>query len=412
MKKIFNETQKLVLELLLDKYENSKSYTRENRVTQTFAISPVQAMELYDSDFADVDLIRDFENQMANLERRNLIFIKRNRGVIEKLIANQERWDEYYEILQRIDKHTLQKKQLELYQRYLGTNELLDRFCQEQIDRLNTNKKAIYAMEEAEHILELCRFILENQQDILERELSIAVLGDSKLWEKKYRSKVCGLLRKYGNLDELLLGMIDSESVEDKREIEKIILAECSVYSNPSYVYFKGDAVLEFKDGQKIKINIHTPMAFSTSTLANIQAIQILDKKVMTIENLTSFNRMEKESTFLIFLSGYHNSVKQKLIRKIYDMNPTLEWYHFGDIDPDGFYIIEHLKRGTGINFKPIYMDINFLEKYKGYAKKMTNRDIQKANTMLQNGKYSDIMAYMLNTELKLEQEIISWIER
>ena len=412
MKKIFNETQKLVLELLLDKYENSKSYTRENRVTQTFAISPVQAMELYDSDFADVDLIRDFENQMANLERRNLIFIKRNRGVIEKLIANQERWDEYYEILQRIDKHTLQKKQLELYQRYLGTNELLDRFCQEQIDRLNTNKKAIYAMEEAEHILELCRFILENQQDILERELSIAVLGDSKLWEKKYRSKVCGLLRKYGNLDELLLGMIDSESVEDKREIEKIILAECSVYSNLSYVYFKGDAVLEFKDGQKIKINIHTPMAFSTSTLANIQAIQILDKKVMTIENLTSFNRMEKESTFLIFLSGYHNSVKQKLIRKIYDMNPTLEWYHFGDIDPDGLYIIEHLKRGTGINFKPIYMDINFLEKYKGYAKKMTNRDIQKANTMLQNGKYSDIMAYMLNTELKLEQEIISWIER
>ena len=412
MKKIFNETQKLVLELLLDKYENSKSYIRENRVTQTFAISPVQAMKLYDSDFADVDLIRDFENQMANLERRNLIFIKRNRGVIEKLIANQERWDEYYEILQRIDKHTLQKKQLELYQRYLGTNELLDRFCQEQIDRLNTNKKAIYAMEEAEHVLELCRFILENQQDILERELSIAVLGDSKLWEKKYRSKVCGLLRKYGNLDELLLGMIDSESVEDKREIEKIILAEYSVYSNPSYVYFKGDAVLEFKDGQKIKINIYTPMAFSTSTLANIQAIQILDKKVMTIENLTSFNRMEKESTFLIFLSGYHNSVKQKLIRKIYDMNPTLEWYHFGDIDPDGFYIIEHLKRGTGINFIPIYMDINFLEKYKGYTKKMTNRDIQKANTMLQNGKYSDIMVYMLNTELKLEQEIISWIER
>lgn len=412
MKKIFSETQKLVLNLLLDKYENSKSYTKENKFAQTFAIFPVEVMELYDSDFANVDLIRDFENQMIELEERNLIFIKRGKKVIEKLIANQEKWEEYYGILQRIDKNTLQKKQVELYQKYLGINDTLDRFCQEQIERLNANKKAIYAMESAERILELCRFILENQQDILERELSIAILGDSKLWEKKYRSKVCGVLRKYGNLNEFLLGMIDSESVDDKSEIEKFILAEYGVYSNPSYVYFKGDAVLEFKDGQRIKINIRLPMAFSTSTLANIQSIQVLDKKVMTIENLTSFNRMEKENIFSIFLSGYHNSVKQKLIRKIYDMNPTLEWYHFGDIDPDGFYIIEHLKRGTGINFKPIYMDTYFLEKYKEYAKKMTTRDIQKANAMLQNGKYVDIMEYMVKNGLKLEQEIISWIER
>lgn len=45
---------------------------------------------------------------------------------------------------------------------------------------------------EAEAILELCKFILQNQQDILERELSMAVLKDSKRWEKNTVQRSAG----------------------------------------------------------------------------------------------------------------------------------------------------------------------------------------------------------------------------
>lgn len=130
----------------------------------------------------------------------------------------------------------------------------------------------------------------------------------------------------------------------------------------------------------------------------------------MTIENLTSFNRMEEENTFMIFLSGYHNSAKQKLIRKIYDINSSLEWHHFGDIDPDGFYIIENLRRGTEIDFRPVYMDIDILKQYKTYAKPLTDHDIRKANALLNYEMYADIMRYMLDVGKKLEQEIVSWL--
>lgn len=138
--------------------------------------------------------------------------------------------------------------------------------------------------------------------------------------------------------------------------------------------------------------------------------IQIQDQNVMTIENLTSFNRVEEDKVFLIFLSGYHNSAKQKLIQKIHDMNSGLTWRHFGDIDPDGFYIIENLKRGTGIDFKPVYMDAGILEKYKEYAKPLTENDMRKAKALIHDELYGDTVRYMLDVGLKLEQEIVSWM--
>ena len=304
----------------------------------------------------------------------------------------------------------MQRIQIELYKSYMGEEFLLDRFCQEQIDRLRENKKAVYDVQVAEFILKLCRYILGNQEDILERELSVAVLGDSKKWEKQFRSRVCSLLKKYGDYDTLLLGVSDGEDKEDKRETERILLAEHHVYSNPAYVYFKGNAEILFDNGQKMCVNRYMPIAFSTETLNQLKTIQILDQNVMTVENLTSFNRMQEEHTFLIFLSGYHNSVKQQLIRKTYDANPGLVWQHFGDIDPDGFYIIENLRRGTGIDFNPVYMDREVLKKYKDYTKPLTDNDIRKATALIHNEMYHDIMGYMLDTGGKLEQEIVSWM--
>lgn len=407
-----SENQKKVLEILLDQYENSKTYRGENKVTQSFYALPEKVFKEYHSDYTDMNLVRDFENQMRDLENSGLILVRRNKGVIEKLAANPERWQDYYKILQRQDKHTLQRCQIELYKSYMGEELLLDIFCQEQIDRLRGNKKAVYDVETTKGILKLCRYILRNQEDILERELSVAVLGDSKKWEKQFRSRVCNILKKYGDYDTLLLGVSDGADKEDKRKMERILLAEHHIYSNPAYVYFKGNAEFLFESGQKMRVNPYMPMAFSAETLNQMKTIRILDQGVMTIENLTSFNRMQEENTFLIFLSGYHNSVKQQFIRKIYDENPRLAWQHFGDIDPDGFYIIENLRRGTGIDFNPVYMDMVILKKYKDYAKPLTDNDIRKATVLIQNEMYHDIMEFMLDTGVKLEQEIVSWMRQ
>lgn len=406
------EYQIKLLNLLLDKYEASKTFTGENRVPQSFSEKPEKIFNAYDSDYADLNQIQDFENQMEELERLGLIHVQRGGRGIKRLQARPERLEQYYSLLQRADKKMLQRKQRELYQRYIGIHAVLDAYCREQIMRLEENKKNQYEGIAAEQILQLCSFILSNQQEILERELSIAVLGDSKLWEKKYRSIVCRILRRYGNYENILMGMEEGKNSEEKLMIERIILAEHLVFANPSYVYFKGNAVFSFDGGKTVESCSQIPLAFSSDAIKNLEEIRIVDNQIMTVENLTSFNRIQSADTFLIFLSGYHNSAKQDLIRKIYETNASLRWMHFGDIDPDGFYILEHLKRGTGIDVAPIYMDKTYLEKYNQFTKPLTENDRKKAERLLRNGKYCEIMKYMLETDVKLEQEIISWMEK
>jgi len=396
--------QKAALEKLVDQYERSKTYRGENQVFQTFAIGPQKVFSSYDSDYTNVDDVHDFENQMKELEQKGLLFIKWERHEIQNLMANQQKWKDIYEILERRELRHLEEEQIRLYKSYLGCHAVLEGFCQEQIERLEEGKRAEFELSEAEKILKLCKFILENREEVLERELSIAVLRDSKLW-KKYRSKVCRVLKDYGNLDALLIGV-------DNEESEKVILGEYHIVSNPSYIYFKGNAELLFENGERLKINSNMPVAFTEKTVEYMKSIKILSKKVVTVENLTSFNRLEKEDSFYIFLSGYHNQLKQYLLRRIYEENKMGEWYHFGDIDPDGFYIMEHLKRGTGIPFEALNMNLLYLRKYDAYTKPMEENDIRKAKSLLNQDKYSEVMEYMLQERKKLEQEIISWMEK
>ena len=104
-------------------------------------------------------------------------------------------------------------------------------------------------------------------------------------------------------------------------------------------------------------------MALSSACIKEIADFEITDTKIMTVENLTSFNRIKEDDIFYIFLSVYHNSAKQNFIKKIHSQNQEKKYLHFGDIDPDGFYILQDLRTKTNINFVPYKMGIAQLER-------------------------------------------------
>ena len=279
-------------------------------------------------------------------------------------------------------------------------------FCKTQISRIEADKKAAYPLEESANIINLLDYILSDHPEILERELSIEVLHDSKKWEKIYRTKVCKILQESGSFHEIIDGL------EETKEIYDTILENLNVYKNPSYIYFKGNAKIKFADGRIINVAQNKALALPSTEVSAIDEIDILNKSVMTVENLTSFNRVRGTNVFFLYLSGYHNSVKQILLKKIFDQNQhkNVSYYHFGDIDPDGFYILENLRKKTGIDFKPYCMDVENLEKYRNYAKPFESNDFKKAESLIALEKYVDIATYMLNNKVKLEQEIISWM--
>lgn len=399
-----DKTQREVLSALLDKYENSKTYKGENQVHQSFSISPDMILQEYDSDFADVEKVHLFEAELEELEREQLIRLERKGTVIRKILLNSGEIPVCYEILGREDKNSQIREQILFYESYRGKSPVLDKFCTEQVRLLELGRKPEYLPEEAKELLSLCLFILENKQELLERELSIVQFGNSKLFEKRFRTRVCRILQKYGEYEELL------EGVDDKREREQILLGEHSIYSNPSYLYIKGNATLSFRGLPPVELSLDTPVAYSSESLQSLERIDIHGSQVMTIENLTSFNRMKENGYFYLFLSGYHNTAKQRLLIRIAEQNRGIRWFHFGDFDPDGFLIIEHLKKKTEIDFQPIHMGCDELKKYRKYGRPMEESDRKKAGTLLEKGMYPEEMAFMLEQNCKIEQEIVSWM--
>lgn len=407
-----SDYQNKILEKLLDKYERSKQTYDSTEKSRAIMIKPADIYKDYDSDYSDIDEQSEFETDISELVNEEYITIRRKEKIISRIVLNVDSLDKIYALMKREPRKLAIQNEINLYKEWIGKNELISSYCTHQIELLESGKTAKYKIKVAENLLRLLEFVLSNRQMILERELSIAVFGDTKIFEKEYRNKLLYVLKTYGNYNDLILEIEEEKDneKEERKEIEHSILEELNIYSNPKYVYFKGCAEITFEDGNSYKLSSDIPIALPMDKLNTIKSFMISDSAIMTVENLASYNRIYEKDYFVIYLAGYHNIAKQSLIKLIASQNDVKEWYHFGDIDPDGFLILENLKKKTGINFKPVYMSINELKKYEKYTKKLEDNDTTKAQGLIDKGLYVDIMEYMLKNNVKLEQEIVSWM--
>ena len=404
---------------MLDQYEKSVTYAGENKVKQVFSVKPSDIFKGYNKDFLPPEQLfqeKEFERLIRQMESGGLIHVvPPNTGILRQICAVPERWEDYYACLNRTEKNILKKRLEEVYHRFCQCD-LLEAYGKEKLQTLKNSrarkldeKKVEKEITEAEAIWNLVQFLKENQEKqrtTLEREMSEAVLHDSKQWEKIYRKKVCGILEHTGRYDEPLA------ELEEERERQTALLEEFYIYSNPAYIYLKGDARICLEDGRELRIYHDLPMSIPFETFQKAKSIHIRDAALMTVENLTSFHRLEREHIFYLFLSGYHTRTKQALLQRIARENPGLSWYHFGDLDPDGLAIAGHLIRKTGLPFQLCAMGVRELQRFQTYTKPLEAPDRAKAEAMIKQGSsYAGILRYMLEHNCKLEQEIISWQE-
>lgn len=397
--------QRRILEILLSKYESSRTFSGQNKVTQTFSVKPEDVFPDYSDDFTDTALISRFEEEVLELERAGLAAVERDRRGISRIIANKDAMSKYPALLGVADKRTTLNEAEEILRGHLGGHEYVRRLCGQQLERVAAMKKPDLAPDNVrlEQVLRCLDYILGNRSEILERELSIELFGDSKLFEKTVRSRVCTLLVGAVDDKDLLAGECE-KSLREAR-----ILEYFSVVRNPTYFYFKGDCEIRFTDGTSVPVSRAHPIALCSSSVGAIVSAETPCREVMTVENLTSFNRVQGEDTLFVYLSGYNDSPKTRFLRKLREDNPGKTWLHFGDIDPDGFYILSNLRKKTGIEFAPFLMGTEELEAYRDYCKPLEPNDVAKARSLIAAGEYPGVMEYLLAHNCKLEQEIISW---
>jgi len=382
-----------ILNILMDQYERSKSFLGTNDRSQSFQKKVADLFPGYD-DSSKYDLFKEVNEQIASLEEQGVIeakHLKRGRFETEVVLSVKlvpEKIDKCYSMLKRTPKADVNSEITEILTQYREKSPLLTIFCDEQLKRLAENKKVQHFDEACkfEQILKVLSEIESVEEETYIRNFSIRVLGDSKAFEK-IKSAVVSILFEYGDYP-------DKES----------ILSDLNIVKNPGYVYVKGKGKITLS-GQVIDLSaLSGDIGLSSKLLDKIEDIRVSASKVVTIENLTSFHSYTDEDSFVIYLGGYHNSIRRKMIKRLYENNPGLKYYHCGDIDAGGFYILLDLRKKTGIPFEAMNMDIQTLMKYEQYMKKLTENDRIRLHN-LEDSEFSEVIKYMLENNCKLEQE-------
>ena len=312
-----------------------------------------------------------------------------------------------------------------MYEAFAERNDALGAFCRDQLELLTSGRCAKYRKDRAENYLSLMARILDNREELFERELSLEVLHDTKLFEQSYRKTLCEILRKYGNYADLP----EDENEDRLRQMQ--ILESHQVYANPGYVYVKGRAKIVFKNavlgdtaledadlgnaalGNAVSGNANVmelpeglPLAFSSSTIHAISRIETESNRILTIENMTTFHRFAEKDFFCVYLAGYHSMLKTDFLKKIAPSDQK-QWFHFGDLDPDGFLILKNLRVKTGLDFSPYHMEKELLTKYERDTKPLEENDRRKAKNLIASGFYADTLEEMVKRGRKLEQEAV-----
>lgn len=378
-----------ILSLLIDKFERSKSFIGDNKVSQSFSIQLSKAFPEY-SDDSNIQEIKAIETAISDLTDAGFIKCKKQKsGVISSVALNDEAIDAVYRFLKRKPKKDTNSEIVELLNAYSTKNELLAAYCSKQLERIAANKSVEHFkgdLKEYKQILTALAEIFNVTQETFQRDFSVKVFGDSKAFEK-IRGTVVSILNDYGDFPD-----------------KETILEDLNIVSNPGHVFIKGCGTISIC-GQTINLDsISGDIAFSSALIKSIDSIKVTSRKVITIENLTSFNAYIPNNELVIYLGGYHNSIRRAFIKMLYELNPDKQYYHFGDIDAGGFFILLHLRKKTGVPFAPLHMDINTLIKYDHYTKKLTESDRARLKN-LEEGEFSEVVSYMLEHNRKLEQE-------
>ena len=392
-----NNFEKNLLNKLLDKYENSKLSKGGTEINRQIKLTTKDDVLKSYTGLNSFKYVDDNDAVIRKLENKGYIKSVYEEDTFKSLTLNLDHVDEVYDYLNRkkpTEEFSNIKKILRSY-KFDGFMEDFINYVLEYIDSKFSYPK-IYFNDSKQLNLILITFkeIFELKEEIKIRDFSAKYLGDSKLFET-IKPKIIKIIKDFdGN---------EYDSDDD-------VLSSYNLVKNSSYALIKNGLTFRL-NGTIIDLDEFAfEFSLSDEMIDKMEILKLRVKKVITIENLTSFYSFEDEDALVIYLAGFHNHTKQKLLTKIYEKNPNIEFYHFGDIDAGGFMIFMNLRNKTKMPFIPYKMGIEELIENKNNLKKLTDNDKRRLQILLKSDDYLifyEVISYMLDKNIKLEQEIL-----
>jgi hypothetical protein len=384
----------LILTKLVDKYERSVlSKSGSSRNVQIIVKSSDPILKNYWSE--DSYLYRDqIHLSLDKLSKLNMVYVSYDsNNELETIALNIDMISKAYKYLNRNNPREKEEEIATFLSSLTKKVEPIASFSKTMIGKLQNYKSITSYVDNIEN-LELYVYAIEEmtklEEDSLKRNFSKKIFNDSKMFEK-LECKICKIIRDFSDVDE---------------NDNDVLLAKYHIVKTPTFAYIKGDITLKINH-EEINLNRYGhELALSSTAMADLSVIELGVKKVLTIENLTTFVAFNNPEFIYIYLGGFHNSVKRNLLKIIESRDNTIDFFHFGDIDAGGFLIFEDLVSKTGIQFKPYMMDIDTLKKHEDNWTSLSVNDKKRLREN-QSSIFKDVITFMLQNNCKLEQEAI-----
>ena len=398
------EYSKDIISRLLDIYERRNGYAKRPEELRSIQFEVSKEYPIY-KDRYDNEKYRDINTAIEKNVAAGLIIAEKDQiGRYSKIKLNIARVDDCYALLKRTSIPNQCKKVLSVLEKANNVECLLiGRIVSDFCEQIKAYKKLPYDLgydaRRVGEVLQVLEAVTKLTSETYIRNFSTALFNDSKRFQREYRSTIESILFNY------------TDDVVEKDDI----LGYYNLYENPTYVLIKGNARICFDESAIELSEMPGGIALSNGSLAGIHKISVKADKVITVENLTTYHDCDEQDTVYIYLGGYHNTSKQKLLELIYENNGDKEYYHEGDLDVYGFLILKNLIDKTQIPFKPLFMDLGTIERFyrAGLYKNLSARD-RKVITSKKDGQlsaYKDVLEYMLANDCKVEQESIKAVE-
>ena len=394
--------QKLLTNLV-ENYRKSKKDSGENKTNRRTQLKPEKLYKKYNANDGDFEEISKLNHAVEALSEKGFVTCdKETFGTqIQCIYMVDERIAQIEQYLNHkygyVSKDMQLQKLQDLAKTYRNASPICEKECIQILKSVEA-RKTLKNVDELEDIFKMVVFIERNQDAIYVREASMKVYGDSKYFENETLQSVCAILRKYSNKP-----CVETEMLDE-------ILLDYNIFKEPQKLCVKGKIVLEM-DGCTVDARGLTGgIEIMASNLSEITGIHVEGKRFMTIENRTSYLRYQDNDTIIFYLGGYANRYQRDFIKMVCRDNPGIKYLHFGDIDAGGFWIHQNLCEITGVDFELYCMSKMQLqeEKYRRCLHTLTENDRIRLKELKHMESYREVVNYMLENDVKLEQEIIS----
>lgn len=394
--------KKAIIDGLLKKYMNR--YAKNITTNRRILLKPAEVYRDYAKNNAEISEKQCINEAIAELSGRGFVTADHLKfsDDIEKIYLSEEKLDAIYEYLKTeygvIPQSTISKQVCEIVKKYICTGKIVRKYCEDILVQTEDPRCPLIP-ERIEANMKMICFLEKNRENLYVREASMLVYGDSKWFESNNYEEVCTFLRAAAGMP------------REEGERNDAILGFFHVAPAEQEIFIKGNWKMEWEEYVLEIPKLQGGIAIASGDVQSIKRITVHAQNVMTIENKTAYQRMRGSNAALMYLGGFANRHQINFLKKVISDNPGVKYQHFGDLDIGGFLIHKHLCRETSENFELYGMGIQQLKdrRFSSCLRELTDNDKSRLESLLGDASYSEVLRYMKEHNVKLEQEIVSY---